>query len=415
MAAGIGVGIVGCGHIAAAHLNSLRELKEKGLLGETAVRALCDRDLWKAESFRKRGEGPAQQPGVGPAGDPMQAPPVWVSDFQDSPVPAAASDFGQVLRDDRIDAVLVLSSVFTHHEIGLAAIRAGKNVLIEKPFAISARAARKLSDEGRKRGVVVGVAECVRYMPEMRIARWAIDKGWLGVPQMSVFAAGAGYWAPDRIVAGTSWRHRKVMAAGGVAVDWMVHTFHQLRYVFGEIDEVDGMAGIVEPVRTTRDASGAVTETVEVEIDDTLACSFRYANGAIGSVFVTWAGHGSGFDMPLSFYGSKGCIQGGRILLDGQAPVGLMDFFNAHADPAAKEKLFPRGITNLFTLEMHDFLSAIREGRQMETSAEEGTRDLALCFAALESSRLGRRVKVRDVLASRLAVYERPINAHYRI
>jgi 1,5-anhydro-D-fructose reductase (1,5-anhydro-D-mannitol-forming) len=409
------IGIVGCGHIAAAHLNSLRGLKEKGLLGDTVVAALCDRDEWKAQSFLRRGEGPAQQPGVGPEDDPMHAPPVWVSDFQPDPVPLVFSDYRELLRREDIDTVLVLTSVFTHHQIGLEAIRAGKNVLIEKPFAVTVKAARRLVEEGKKRGVVVGVAECVRYMPQARIARWAVDQGILGTPQMSVFAAGGGYWAPDKIVAGTSWRHRKAMAAGGVAVDWMVHTFHQLRYVFGEIAEVDGMTSIVEPVRTTVDGSGKLLEKAEVEIDDTLACSFRYANGAAGSVFVSWAGHGESFELAPCFYGSKGCIKGDRIVLDGEPSVALMELFESRADAATKERFFPRGITNLFCLEMLDFLRAIADGGQMETSGEEGMRDLAACFASLESSLRGKRVRVGDILTGRLSAYERSINAHHKI
>jgi 1,5-anhydro-D-fructose reductase (1,5-anhydro-D-mannitol-forming) len=409
------IGIVGCGHIAAAHLNSLRELKEKGLLGDTTVVALCDRDRWKAESFVRRGEGPAQQAGVGPEDDPMHAPPVWVSDFQDSPVPSVHSDYRELLALEDVDAILVLTSVFTHHQIGLDALRAGKHVLIEKPFAVSVKAARKLAAEGAKRGLVVGVAECVRYMPQVRISRWAFDQGYLGAPQMSVFAAGGGFWAPDKIVANTAWRHRKEMASGGVAVDWMVHTFHQLRYVFGEIAEVDAMASCVEPVRTTYDPAGRLVERVEADIDDTLSCSLRYENGAAGSVFVTWAGHGGGFALPLSFFGSKGSIKGDEIAVDGEATLGLMDFFRARADGATTERLFPRGITRFFTLEMLDFLGAIAEGRPMETSAEEGIRDLALCFASLESSLRGRRLRVRDIRSGRLSNYERSINVHHKI
>jgi 1,5-anhydro-D-fructose reductase (1,5-anhydro-D-mannitol-forming) len=415
MAKEIGIGIVGCGHIAAAHLNSLKELKEKGLLENTVVRALCDREQTRAESFLNRGQGPAQQPGVGPAGDPMQAPPVWVSDFQDGPAPAVVSDHRELLARSDVNTVLVLSSVFTHHEIGLAAVRAGKNVLIEKPLAVSVKAARLLVDAARKAGVTFGVAECVRYMPPARMARWAIDAGHLGKPQMSVYAAGAGFWAPDKIVAMTSWRHKKPLGAGGPAVDWMVHSFHQHRYIFGEIEEVSAIASTVEPVRTTRDAAGTVTETVDVETDDTLSCSLRYANGAVGSVFVTWAGHGEELSLPPAFYGSKGCIQGDRITVDGAKTEPLADFFTRTADAATREKFFPHGITNLFTLEMLDFLNAVRKGGQMETTGEEGMRDLAVCFASLESSQLGRIVKVKDILSGRIGRYERPINAHHKL
>jgi predicted dehydrogenase len=158
-----------------------------------------------------------------------------------------------------------------------------------------------------------------------------------------------------------------------------------------------------------------VGETVRVETDDTLSCSLRYANGAVGSVFVTWAGHGEELDLAPAFYGSRGSIRGDRITLDGQPAVPLADFFQKDADAATKAKFFPRGIMNLFTLEMLEFLSAAREGREMETSGEEGLADLAVCFAALESSLQGRRISVRDVRDGRAARYERPINAHHRI
>jgi len=406
----INLGIIGCGCIARAHLNALKELKERGLLEGVSVRALCDRERWKAESLLKRGEGPPQLPGVGPVGDPMQAPPVWVSDFQPEPLPEVYDDYRRLLARTDIDAVLILTSVNTHHSIGLEALRAGKNILIEKPLAVTVKAARRLVEEAGRRGLSAGVAECVRYLPSVRMAHWAFEQDHLGRPQFSVFAAAAGYWAPDKIVARTAWRHRKELGAGGVAVDWMVHFFHQLRYVMGEIEEVSAIARTLEPVRTTRDETGRVLESVQAETDDTLSCALSYANGAAGSVFVSWAGHGAELELPPAFYGSKGCLQGERLVLDGREPAALTEFFERHADPAVKARYFPHGITHLFTLELLDFLNAVKEGRDMETSVEEGLKDLAVCFAALDSSVGKKAVRVADVLSGRSDRYERDIN-----
>ncbi len=413
MAGTIRVGIVGCGHIAAAHLNALKELKEKGLLEDVVVAGLCNRTQWKAESFLRRGEGPEQQPGVGPPGDPMQAPPVWVSDFQDGPQPRVYTDYREMFASEELNAVLVLSSVFTHHEIAMAAVRAGMHVLVEKPFTVTVKAGRRLVEAARKRGVVLGVAECVRYMPAVRMARWAFEQGYLGELQMSAYASAGGYWAPASIVAGTAWRHRKREAAGGVSVDWMVHFFDQLRYVAGEIEEVSSLASVVEPVRVSRDGDGTLTERVECQTDDTMSCSFRYAGGAHGTIFVSWAGHGAASDLPPVFYGTKGCLKAGQMILDGREPEALAEVFAREADQATRERFFPRGITNLFTLENLDFLEAIRRGGSMEASGEEGVRDLAACFAVLESSLLGRRVKVQEILSGRSSAYERQINRHY--
>lgn len=410
----IGVGIVGCGHITAAHLNGFKELKEKGLFNGVTVKALCDATVWKAESFRKRGEGPEQQVGVGPPGDPMQASPVWVSDFQERP-PDVYSDYRKMLDEADINTVFVLSSVFTHHEIGMAAIEKGLNVLIEKPFAITVKAGKKLVDAAKKKGVLIGVAECVRYAPNVRMIRWCIEQGYLGDIQFTVYLNVGGFWAPDKIIAMTAWRHKKLMAAGGVAVDWMVHFYHWLRYTVGEIDEVLGIASTVEAVRITPDKQGQVVERADCETDDTLSCTVRYKNGAFGNILISWAGHGEETSLPLIYYGSKGCIKGDQIILDGHNPQNLADFFEQKVDPRIKKRFMPKGIDNLFTLEILDFLNAIREGRDMETSGEEGVRDLACCFATLEASAQNRPIKVRDVLSGKIAGFEAGINKHYKI
>jgi predicted dehydrogenase len=95
--------------------------------------------------------------------------------------------------------------------------------------------------------------------------------------------------------------------------------------------------------------------------------------------------------------------------------VPLSAFFDGNADQAIKDRFFPKGIKSFFTLEMLDFLNALRSGGQMETSGEEGLRDLAVCFAALESSLRGRKVRVSDILSGRSARYEREINAYHKI
>ena len=107
----IRLGIIGTGYIVRAHLHGLRELAQKGLLDGITVQALCNRSRWKAESFVQRGQGPAQPESVGPRGDPMQALPIWVSDFQPSPQPAVYEDYREMLARERLDAVLVLTPV----------------------------------------------------------------------------------------------------------------------------------------------------------------------------------------------------------------------------------------------------------------------------------------------------------------
>jgi predicted dehydrogenase len=314
---------------------------------------------------------------------------------------------------EQLDAILVLTTLSTHHEIGIAGVEAGLHVLVEKPLAVSVRCGRALVEAARRRGVRLGVAEVVRYQPYVRMAKWAVDQVLLGEVQMTGFFQAGGYWAPDRIVAGTSWRHRKLLAGGGVSVDWLVHYFHQLRYIVGEIQEVSARALGATSSRVTRDETGRVVEQVVNEVDDTVSATLRFAGGAMGSLFVSWTGRGTPVSVAPVYYGTRGSLQGDRIVFEDGKVQSLAEVFLREADAAAREQVAPSGVEDAFALQLLDFLRAVRTGDEMESSGDEGIRDLAVSFALLESSSLNRPVRVGDVLSGHIAHYEQEINQHY--
>ncbi len=410
----IRLALVGCGKIASAHMNGLKVLKEMGLFDRFSVTALCSRKEVDALRFRKRGEGPEPLPGVGPEKDPMNSPHVYVSDFQ-SDLPDVFTDYRQMIREAEVDGMLILTPVFNHHEIALAAIDEGKHVLLEKPFAVSVKAGRSIVERANRAGVVCGVAENLHHRPDIQLMRWAIEKGLVGTPQFFHFTSVGGFWSPDKIVAKTAWRHKKLTATGGATVDSMVHFFHALRRLFGEVESVSAQASVVEPRRYTRDDGGEIIESVDCEVDDTLSCSLEFAGGATGNLFYSWAGRGGASNFPGIYYGSEGFIENGELTRDKKGRIGLAALFERDADAEVKERLFPKGVQFSFTLELLDFLKAIESGGEMQTSGREGLADLAVSLAALESSLLRQRVRVSDVLAGNTAKYEDEINRHYEI
>jgi 1,5-anhydro-D-fructose reductase (1,5-anhydro-D-mannitol-forming) len=409
------IGIIGCGKVTSAHMNGLKELAEKKLLDGALVTALCDTVEPLVLGFRKRGEGPEPKRGVGPENDPMNQPHVYVSDYQPDALPAVYTDYRKLLAEADIDAAFVLTPVFTHHSIALDCLRAGKHVLVEKPFAVSVKAGRHIVAEAARRSLICGVAESLRYLPIVRAAKWAIEQGLIGSPQFFHFFETGIFWAPDRIVGETSWRHKKLMAGGGASVDSMVHYFDVLRYLMGEVDAVQALTPVVEKIRTTREESGELRETVQCEVDDTISCSLLFANGAMGNLFFTWAGRGPASNFPGYFSGTKGFIRGDTISIEGQQPRPLLEVFEDEASVEQKKRFFPHGIRDCFSLEILDFLSAVGTAGATETSGEEGVRDLSVSFAALESSLSGKRVRTADILSGKSSSYEKDINAHYRI
>ncbi|MBI2942443.1 MAG: Gfo/Idh/MocA family oxidoreductase [Chloroflexi bacterium] len=411
------IGVVGCARILPAHLRGLKELQDKGF-GDFRVTALCARRLEDAQMFRKRGRGPPPRPPVTTkqTGDPLHAPHMYISDLHDDVLPELYTDWREMLRSADVDAVLVLATVGLHHQVTLDSLRAGKHVLVEKPFAISVRAGQLMAEEARARGLTLGVAEVLRYVEGIRAQKWVLESGRIGAIQMWISGGmGAPDWSPDIIIAKTPWRHRKLEAGGGPAIDGAVHLFDILRYLCGEVEEISAIAPRLEPVRVIRDDAGRVIESVENEVEDAYFAHLRFASGAVGEVFGGVAGHGepSGMKDGSVIYGTKGCLKGGEVILDDGQRVSERELFAAEAPAELKARWFPGGIKDGFALELLGFMRAVESGKPMETDADEGVRDLACSFTIMESATLNRPVRVADVLNGRVDVYQREINQHY--
>ena len=407
----IKVGLVGCGRIMPAHLNGYKMLIEKGI--DVRITALVARKKEDALRFRKRGEGPPPRVAVGPPGDPLVAPHVWIYDFQKDVDVEVYTDYREMLRKGDVDAVDIYTPPYLHHTMVLDSIAAGKHVFVEKPLAVSVKAARMMVEAAEKEGKVLGVAEVLRYGPDTRMIKWTIDQGYIGEVQMIVNAIIGCYWSPDKIVAGTPWRHKKVTAGGGPSVDVGVHIFDMARYYCGEIEEVEGVTKVFENIRVTRDESGNIINKVDNEVDDTFVAIAKFNSGALGLFTFSWALHGEPTVVDTVIYGSKGCIKNKTLISDDGTRIPIKELFERNASKEVKERFFPMGITDWFALEHLDFLKAIWENTQMETSGREGLRDLAVSYALIESSRLKRAVKVDDVESGKIGEYEKEINAYY--
>jgi predicted dehydrogenase len=409
------LGVVGCARILPAHLRGLKLLLDAGL-ANLRITALCSRNIDDAAMFRRREGAPPPRPPVSTnPRDPLAAPHVYVADLHPDTVPAIYDDWRRMLDDDRVDAVLILSPVGIHHKVALDCLAAGKHVLIEKPFAISVRAGRAIVDGAQKRGLVASVAENLRYLEGPRASNWVIQQGLIGDPQLWVSGGIGNDWSPNKIVARTAWRHRKRDAGGGGTIDIGVHLFHLIRYLMGPVEEVSAYTATLEPERYTRDGNGAVIERVRNEVDDAFFANLRFASGALGNVFWSWAGHGepNGLAADPFISGTTGCLKGEDVIRDDGLRGKTHDLYARGASTELRASQFPAGIRDGFALEMLDFLRAIETGRPMEASGEEGLNDLATAFSVLESAAVNRPVKVADVLSGAVAAYQEEIDEFY--
>jgi len=191
-----------------------------------------------------------------------------------------------------------------------------------------------------------------------------------------------------------------------------VHIFDMMRYYCGEIEEVEGTVRSFEDKRFTRDGSGKVVDEVANDVDDTFVAIIE-SKRAIGQIIFSYALHGEPTIMETMIYGSKGCIKDNVVISDDKTRTTVEELFERHASAEVREKFFPMGIIDPFAQETMEFLNAIREGREMETSGREGLRDLAVSYALMESSRLKRAIRVDDIESGKIGDYEKEINDHY--
>jgi len=412
----IRIGIVGCGRILAAHLKGYRLLREAGF-NDFRITALCARQEADGWSYVKRGKGPEQRAAVSTLpGDPLAIGDEFLSDFQDTDDVEVFADYATMFADGRIDAVNDFTPHGLHHLVAAEAFKHGKHLLSQKPLGVTVRAAQRMCEQAAAAGVTFGVFENARYRAPLLHARWALNGGPLGDPQMAILGNVGTWWAPDLVVAQTPWRHHKKLA-GGLAIDLGVHQFDMIRQVMGEVTSVQGSAAVIEPRRHILDTAGEIVKTIDCDADDTVFGNFECSSGASGTLFGSFAGHGTNtvFGKGPVFYGSKGRITGDQIHLDGGSESSLAEVYDQQAGEGQKTSDFPDGLADHFALTQHYWLDAVRHGKQPPLDGREGLLDLACAYALLESDLAGRRVTIDEIVTGSLEEYQNPINAHFGI
>ena len=418
MSSTVRIGVIGCGRILNAHLRGFRILQDTGFGDIFRVTALCSRSREDALRFRIRGEGPGPRPApVEAPGDPLNAPHAYISDLHPGQETAVYTDYREMLERGPVDAVCILTGHDTHHTIAIDAMRAGRHVIVEKPMAISVRAAQRMCDAASETNTVLSVAENVNYTPAVRANRWAVREGLIGDVQM-VYRGAIGFRShrPDLVAARTPWRQSKLGAGGGVSIDLGVHLFNGVRTICGPVQSVQALWRILEPVRVLMsDDDRGVADQVDNQVDDVFFSNFRLANGAIGHMAVARSARGTQIGVPggTNVFGSMGALSDGKIFSGNATGEDVLQRFQREAADRERDEAMPGGITDAFALENLDWLRAIRDGSPARMSGEEGTVDLALSYAILESGLLGREVAMDEMLRGEADGYQAPINAHY--
>ena len=170
----LGIGVVGCGTIARTHLRALLQFPEQMRVVALASRS-PDSIAGAAEYLRAQAEERAAQAEAEGDGERVAR---YREHARAAPTAHATNE--ALVDDPAVDAVIVTTPPFLHHSVALAALRAGKHVLCEKPLAVSLREADELIDAARARGVVLATVSQGRFADEQRRMKALVRSGALG-------------------------------------------------------------------------------------------------------------------------------------------------------------------------------------------------------------------------------------------
>ena len=168
----------------------------------------------------------------------------------------AFSDYHRLLEVSDVDAVDIMLPHSLHEPVALAALEAGKHVLVEKPIAPSLAAADRLFEAAERSGKVLALAENTRFVAAYRAIEPLVRGGELGDVQL-VRTMICGN-ETERLSRPELWKGRRDGTVGGAILDAGAHSFYLLRWMFGGFEHVSGRGERRVPVSEVEDF-GVVT------------------------------------------------------------------------------------------------------------------------------------------------------------
>ncbi|MBA2277487.1 MAG: Gfo/Idh/MocA family oxidoreductase [Chloroflexia bacterium] len=310
-------------------------------------------------------------------------------------IPRVYGDYRELLEQDDIDAVSVVVPNNLHLPVTLAALEAGKHVIVEKPLARNADEGERMVRAAEAHGKVLAVAFQRRHRHDVQIVRRIVANGELG----DIYYAKAFWMRRSGIPDLGSWFTSKEAAGGGPLIDLGVHVLDMALHMTGN-PTVTAVSAVTYaqlgpqgkgnwPGGRRRSANAGA----RYEVEDLAVALLRMENGATLHLEASWAVYtGMTDEFGVQLFGSKG---GARIHSKDYAQVGTLELYGDVGDtaidgrPRLQQRLGHGGI-------VRDFVDAILNGTPVTPSGAEGLDRVRLIDAIYQSAELGREIGIEQ-------------------
>jgi len=274
-----------------------------------------------------------------------------------------------VSRDD-VDAVYVAGPVNAHAEHVIAAARAAKHVLCEKPLARTVAEAKTMVDACAENGVLLREAYMLRHHGAHREMARLIGEGAVG----KIVFAGI-HWAFLYPKTEGAWRQIPELGGGGALADVGCHSFDLLEMLVGRISRL-----------------AAVTGTViqDYEVDDVATVLIEFESGAQGTVTTSFCLSDSVMPPSVGIYGSGGAMLATNTLTQGTGGEAVLV-----SEPEGQRSPIEYVQVNMYVKQLEAFAEAVMAGERTTPDKVGGLlRVMRMLEGSYTSSRTGRFVTV---------------------
>ncbi len=291
--------------------------------------------------------------------------------------------FDAVLADDRVETVILCTPPDSHADMAIAAVEAGKHVIVEKPMAPTTEDCKRMIAAAKQADRVLTVGFNHRYFPAVKEIRASIASGRLG--EITHVRGYSGHTGLSEFKA--EWMYSKDVMGGGALLDNGIHMIDLVHHLMGPVEDVYGL---------TQDRTWGLDR-----VEDNGLALLRGATGAIGSVGASWT-EWKGYHFYVEAYGTRGMARAyyapmffSEVTMDrpGGARRKRRNFYLPLIF-AEKFKGWQSTAIQTFVEEMQDFI-ALTEGRAAGVAiatALDGFRAIEIAQAVYSAAETRERV-----------------------
>lgn len=342
------IGVIGCGRIAnLAHFPAFAQMKN------VRVKYACDVILKKAEDAKEK--------------FPF--------------VERITADYKEVLADQEVEAVWVLTPNYAHYTITMDALKAGKHVMCEKPITVNYELSEKMAEEAEKQNRILNIGVCNRYHKSVETLKEWNEAGKFG----KIYHVYCSFRSCRSIPGLGGAFTTKAQSGGGVLIDWGIHFLDLILYVLGgaklktvTCDAYNEMAKDMKEYNYTGFGMWA-EDTADIEhgtndVDDYISGYIRTDKASI-DFNGAWAQNIKKDEMFIDFMGDKG---GARLTYG-----GLFEFFDGKTLQTATPQY---DIPNMYLCEDKAFIESVQTGVKDKNNITEILESMKLLDALYKSS-----------------------------